>query len=83
VTLRPFDDGRFPDLEGFADCFLCGRKVDPMDDKRGTYEEPPAGPLLPIHIPCLHGRNSLSVALEYHKALNEMSDRSIVVARGH
>ena len=34
---RPFDDDRFPDQEGFACCFLCGRPVDPRDKQRGSY----------------------------------------------
>lgn len=80
---RPFDDGRFPDADRFADCFLCGRRVDPLDPKRGTYEEPPAGPQLPIHLPCLNGRNSVAVGIAYHVALNEMADRQLAIARGH
>jgi hypothetical protein len=52
---RPFDDDRWPDQEGFACCFLCGRKVDPRDSNRATYTpdarccEP-----IPAHLtPCL------------------------------
>ena len=74
-SLRPFDDSRWPDQEGFGECFLCGRWVDPLDPKRGSYDEPPAGPELRIHIPCLNGRDSVGVSIMYHAALNEMSDR--------
>ena len=83
---RPFDDARFPDLEGFAECFLCGRWVDPLDQNRGVYEEPPAGPLLPIHLACaapyvqggVVGRARLS--REYRRALNVMAIRQEQIA---
>jgi hypothetical protein len=70
---RPFDDSRYPDLEGLAECFLCGHWVDPFDGKRGTFEESPAGPRLPIHLPCLEGRRMIAVSLAYHKTLADMA----------
>lgn len=89
---RPFDDGRFPDAEMFAECFLCGKKVDPLDPKRGTYDEPPAGAELPIHLPCLDehlpppspdGRRKRRLSLLYHIALNEMAERQLAIFQGH
>ena len=76
---RPFDDARYPDLEGFGDCFLCGRKVDPLERDRGWYDEPPAGPELPIHLKCAEplvnqgeiGKAKLSIA--YHEAIRTMA----------
>lgn len=75
---RPFEDARFPDAEGFAECFLCGNKVDPRDPRRGTYEVSPAGSQAPIHLPCAakfiaqHRDHELEIA--YRKSLVEMSD---------
>lgn len=51
---RAFDDGRFPDLDGHADCFLCGRKMDPNDPRRGSYTPNNAAfDGLPMHLPCV------------------------------
>ena len=71
---RAFDDARWPDPIGFADCFLCGLPVDPLDANRGSYDEPPAGPPLKLHLPCLNGRTMLSVSFYYRKAIAEMGD---------
>lgn len=50
---RPFDDDRFPDEEGHACCFICGRKVDPSDPQRGSYTPNAAAAcFIPIHLPC-------------------------------
>ena len=71
---RPFDDARWPDRDGHAECFLCGRRVDPLDKHRGSYEESPAGPALPIHLPCLNDytdRPEIANML-YHIAINDM-----------
>lgn len=82
---RPFDDDRYPDEEFFACCFLCGKKVDPADPKRGTYEET-WGCQLPIHRPCLdnvRGEPDLKLTPErqlsllYHVALTEMSRHAL------
>lgn len=82
VLDRPFDDERWPSLEGLADCFVCGRAVDPRDANRGTWEEPPAGPRLPIHLRCLNDRQPQLVSHLYHKALDDMSRHSIVAKPG-
>jgi len=52
---RPFDDGHWPaDYSGKADCFLCGKKVDPLDPRRGTYTaNAQACEPLPAHLGCL------------------------------
>ena len=73
---RPFDDGRWPDLAGFAECFLCGRWVDPLDPRRGTFAEVPAGPELPIHLPCLDGREMPTVNALYHRSLTTMAEHA-------
>lgn len=74
---RPFDDARFPDQEGFAECFLCGRKVDPLDPMRGRYT-PNANAFdgLPAHLACLEVaiKNPIQLEAIALKALNEMGD---------
>jgi len=80
ADLRPFDDGRWPDLEGFADCFLCGRKIDPLDPQRGSYTaNARAAQPLPAHLSCLEGCLSLdptSIRLQtiFLTALTAMAD---------
>lgn len=74
---RPFDDDRYPDSEGFATCFLCGRNVGPMDPQRGTYEIAPSGCQLPIHLPCastfLANRPEVELEIAYRDALDKMA----------
>lgn len=81
---RAFDDDRFPDAEGFAVCFLCGRKVDPRDPKRGTYEIAPAGCQVPIHLPCaaafLAHRHEIELEITYLAALDQMADANLKAA---
>src|SRR5882762_10302823 len=56
---RVFDDDRWPDNEGYACCFLCGRKVDPSDPHRASYSSnAAAGGFLPAHGQCLSARLS-------------------------
>ena len=73
---RPFDDDRYPDEEGFGACFICGKKVDPRDPKRGTYELFPAGCQVPIHVPCagafLAIRGPMHLEILYRSTINEM-----------
>lgn len=72
---RAFDDGRAPDLDGRADCFLCGRKVDPLDPQRGSYTaNASACEPLPIHLPCLDGKDQTQVMVAFMAAINTMSD---------
>lgn len=80
---RPFDDDRFPDQEGYACCFLCGRKVDPRDPHRGGYTaKASACQVLPIHVPCIasyfHG-DVLDPQVEvlFYRALHEMTDANM------
>lgn len=72
---RPFDDDRWPDEEGFACCFICGRKVDPSDPNRGTYEIFPAGVKAPIHVPCaaklISEGGPLGIEIRYRAFLDE------------
>lgn len=75
---RPFDDGRWPDPVGKADCFLCGKKVDPKDPLRGSYEIAPAGAALPIHITCLNNRPMIQVEIAYRAALNEAVEHPLL-----
>lgn len=86
---RAFDDGRWGDDEGFAECFICGKKIDPRDPSRGFYSEPPSGPDLAIHVPCaarIHPPRGMLkrevLSIEYHKALNQMVDRQYYVQFG-
>jgi hypothetical protein len=80
---RPFDDDRWPDEEGFAWCFKCGKKIDPLDSKRCTFTmnvracEP-----IPAHQDCLEGyggdsHKTLQIQVAYMTALNEMSVQQI------
>ncbi len=71
---RPFDDERWPDAEGFAACFLCGRKVDPRDPHRGSYTpNVSACEPLPIHLPCAEGKLELHIQVAAMAALNQMT----------
>lgn len=71
---RAFDDGRAADLDGRADCFLCGRKVDPLDPQRGSYTANAAAcEPLPIHLPCLDDHRGHVMAM-FMSAINTMSD---------
>ena len=70
---RAFDDDRWPDQEMFANCCYCGKKVDPRDPRRGTHEEAPAGPQLPIHLACADNLTPARRTWLYHRALNEMA----------
>ena len=76
ALVRPFDDGRYPDLDGKSECFLCGKPIDPLDPHRVTYEEYPAGPRLPLHGPCLNGKSGPTVNQRYHEAITEMARHS-------
>jgi hypothetical protein len=79
---RPFDDDRWPDQEGFAVCFLCGRRVDPRDSHRGTYtSNASACEPLPLHLPCLDGRDMLQVETAFMRALLQMGDANAKRAR--
>lgn len=88
MTDRVFDDGRYPDHESRGDCFLCGRVVDPLDPNRGAYDEPPAGPSLPIHLPCAsnlfatlpEGVVKMKLSYLYRTAIHDMSERQFVNA---
>lgn len=72
---RPFDDDRWPDEEGFACCFMCGRKVDPRDPKRGSYTmNARACDGLPAHLDCLFGQDIMRVQVAFMQALNQMTD---------
>jgi len=81
---RLFDDDRFPDAEGFACCFMCGRKVDPRDPNRGTYT-PNAGACepLPAHLSCLagDGHHMERVRIAAMTAINQMGNANIKRAR--
>lgn len=77
---RDFDDGRWPDQEGFAECFLCGRKVDPLDPLRGSYTpNAKAFSGLPAHLPCLETAldNPLRLETIALATLSEMADAQI------
>ena len=79
---RPFDDERWPDQEGFADCFMCGRKIDPLDPQRGTYTaNARACEPLPAHLDCLFGANQMRVYVAFMTALNVMTDAQIKAFR--
>lgn len=83
---RPFDDDRWPDQENFACCFICGKKVDPKDPRRGSYTGNAAAcEPLPIHLPCLDGRHIWEIRIAFMTALNQMGDanakRSLEAAR--
>lgn len=72
---RPFDDDRWPNEEGKACCFLCGKPVDPLDPKRGTYTpNVNACEALPIHIPCLDNVPITSVQRIAVRALLQMGE---------
>lgn len=83
---RVFDDDRWPDQDGHACCFLCGRKVDPRDSRRGTYTgNARAGGQLPAHLSCLEQKlgepdGQLRLQVAWSVALKVMSDRQIDLA---
>ena len=80
---RAFDDDRWPDQEGFAHCFLCGRKVDPRDPHRGSYTAKHlACDPMPIHVPCIvpyfhDGQLDQQVTTLFCHALYEMRDANL------
>lgn len=72
---RPFDDARWPDEEGFADCFMCGKKIDPRDPRRCTYSiNAAACEPLPAHGDCLFGQDIFRVQVAFMTAINAMTD---------
>lgn len=75
---RAFDDARWPEEHtGHAECFLCGRKVDPLDPHRGRYApNAQAFDGLPAHLSCLEVaiKNPLQLEAVALKALNQMGD---------
>jgi hypothetical protein len=74
---RPFDDARWPDEEGFADCFMCGKKIDPKDPRRGSYTINHLGcEPLPAHLDCL-STNVLRVQVAFMAAINTMTDENV------
>lgn len=82
---RPFDDDRFPDQDGHACCFLCGKKVDPRDPLRGTYTpNAKACEPLPAHLtPCLEEavKDPVRLAVTAMSALQQMGDANVKRAR--
>jgi len=81
---RLFDDGRFPDSDGRAECFWCGRKVDPLDPKRVTYTPNAAAcEPLPAHESCLAGDSNHMerVRIAAMAAINQMGNANIKRAR--
>lgn len=80
---RPFDDDRWPDQEGFASCFMCGRKIDPRDRDRGTFTmNNQAADAIPAHLSCLEGfggdaAKTIRVQVAYMTALNTMTKDAI------
>lgn len=80
---RPFDDDRWPDEEGFACCFMCGKKVDPRDPGRGTFTMNAAAcELIPAHLSCLEGyggdqQKTDQVQIAYMTALNQMGQEQV------
>lgn len=77
---RGFDDERWADQEGFAACFLCGRKVDPRDPQRGTYT-PNAQACEPMvaHIPCLQEavKDPVRLRVIAMTAINQMGQEAM------
>lgn len=70
---RPFDDGRWPDEEGYADCFMCGKKIDPRDPSRCSYSiNAAACEPLPAHRLCL--QDIFRVQVAFIQAINTMTD---------
>lgn len=80
---RPFDDDRWPDQEGFACCFVCGKKVDPRDPRRGTFTMNAAAcEPIPAHLDCLEGfggdeDKTVRIQIAFMTAINEMSTDQI------
>lgn len=77
---RAFDDDRWPDEEGFACCFMCGRKIDPLDPARGTYGTYVGGVAfhepLPLHVPCADGVEPTRIEVAYRTAMNQMGENA-------
>lgn len=72
---RPFDDARWPDEEGFADCFMCGKKIDPLDKNRCKYTINHLGcEPLPAHGNCLFDQRIEVVQTSFIQAINTMTD---------
>jgi hypothetical protein len=79
---RPFDDDRWPDQEGFACCFMCGKRVDPRDPSRGSYTiNAKACEPIPCHLDCVFGQDMMRVQVAFMAAINEMTDVQIKRAR--
>lgn len=79
---RPFDDDRWPDEEGSAHCFMCGKKVDPLDKHRVTYTmNASACEPLPAHGDCVFGADIMRVQVAFMAALTEMGDANAKKAR--
>lgn len=77
---RAFDDDRFPNLDGHACCFLCGRKVDPLDPHRGSYTPNAAAFAgLPAHLPCLEEavKDPWRLEVTAKQAMMQMSDANM------
>lgn len=79
---RAFDDDRWPEDEtGHACCFLCGKKVDPLDPLRGRYSpNAKAFDGLPAHLPCLEAalkEHPMNLQVAALTAINQMSDANM------
>lgn len=77
-TERAFDDARWPTLEGKAECFLCGRKIDPLDPLRGSYTPNHlACDGLPLHLPCANGKNTWQIQTAALTAMTQMTEANL------
>jgi hypothetical protein len=80
---RTFDDDRWPDEDGHACCFLCGKRVDPKDPNRASYtSNAKAGGFLPGHGQCFSERlakpgGQIEIEVAHRVALMAMSDVAI------
>lgn len=80
---RTFDDDRWPDQDGHACCFMCGKRVDPLDPNRVSYSSNwKAGGFIPAHGPCLSERlaqpgGQIEVEVAHRVAVMAMSDQAI------
>ena len=78
---RAFDDARWPDAEGFADCFICGHPVDPASKKRVEVAVTPLGSprgldldvRLPAHEQCAKDTPRQRRAVLHQQALDRMA----------
>lgn len=77
---RPFDDDRYPDEEGFACCFMCGKKVDPRDRDRVAYQLNAYVNPLPAHGNCIFGANMFIVQTAFLTAYQQMTDANALRA---